>query len=399
MNNNLSNRINALEESATIAMAQKARELKAQGIDVISLSLGEPDFKTPTHIQKAAKDAIDSGNFFAYPPVPGYPELRKGIADKLKKENNIDCKPENIIVSNGAKHSIANIFMALINPGDEVIVYAPYWVSYVELIKLAEGTPIIIEGTIDQDFKAPIEALKKAITPKTKAIIYSSPSNPTGSVFTKAELQEIADVVLQHENIYVIADEIYEYINFEGEHVSIAALPGMFDRTIVVNGFSKGHAMTGWRVGYICSPLWIAKACDKMQGQFTSGVCSIAQRAAIEAISGDQEPTRKMVETYKRRRQLVLDGLNQIPGIKSNKPGGAFYVFPDISHFFGKSDGESTIQTAEDFAMYLLNKAHVSVVTGDAFGAPNCIRLSYAASDENLKEALVRIKNALANLK
>ncbi len=399
MNNNLSNRINALEESATIAMAQKARELKAQGIDVISLSLGEPDFKTPAHIQKAAKDAIDSGNFFAYPPVPGYPELRKGIADKLKKENNIDCKPENIVVSNGAKHSIANIFMALINPGDEVIVYAPYWVSYVELIKLAEGTPVIIEGTLDQDFKAPIEALKKAITPKTKAIIYSSPSNPTGSVFTKAELQEIADVVLQHENIYVIADEIYEYINFEGEHVSIAALPGMFDRTIVVNGFSKGHAMTGWRVGYICAPLWISKACDKMQGQFTSGVCSIAQRAAIEAITGDQEPTRKMVETYKRRRQLVLDGLSQIPGIKSNKPGGAFYVFPDISHFFGKSDGESTINTAEDFAMYLLNKAHVSVVTGDAFGAPNCIRLSYAASDENLKEALLRIKNALANLK
>lgn len=399
MENNLSNRIKALEESATIAMAQKARELKAQGIDVISLSLGEPDFKTPLHIQKAAKDAIDSGNFFAYPPVPGYPELRKGIADKLKKENNIDCTPEHIVVSNGAKHSIANIFMALINPGDEVIVYAPYWVSYVELIKLAEGVPVIIEGTLEQDFKAPVEALKKAITPKTKAIIYSSPSNPTGSVFTKEELQEIADVVLQHENIFVISDEIYEYINFSGEHVSIASLPGMFDRTIVVNGFSKGHAMTGWRVGYICAPLWISKACNKMQGQFTSGVNSIAQRAAIEAITGDQEPTRKMAETYKKRRQLVLDGLSQIPGIKSNEPGGAFYVFPDISSFFGKSDGESTINTAEDFAMYLLNKAHVSVVTGDAFGAPNCIRISYAASDENLKEALERIKNALANLK
>lgn len=399
MENNLSNRINALEESATIAMAQKARELKAQGIDVISLSLGEPDFKTPVHIQKAAKDAIDSGNFFAYPPVPGYPELRKGIADKLKKENNIDCTPENIVVSNGAKHSIANIFMAMINPGDEVIVYAPYWVSYVELIKLAEGVPVIIEGTLEQDFKAPVEALKNAISPKTKAIIYSSPSNPTGSVFTKQELQEIADVVLQHENLFVISDEIYEYITFEGEHVSIASLPGMFDRTIVVNGFSKGHAMTGWRVGYICAPLWISKACNKMQGQFTSGVNSIAQRAAIEAINGDQEPTRKMAATYKARRQLVLDGLNQIPGIKSNKPGGAFYVFPDISYFFGKSDGDSTINTAEDFAMFLLNKAHVSVVTGDAFGAPNCIRISYAASDEHLKEALVRINKALATLK
>lgn len=399
MENNLSNRINALEESATIAMAQKARELKAQGIDVISLSLGEPDFKTPAHIQKAAKDAIDSGNFFAYPPVPGYPELRKGIADKLKKENNLDYAPENIVVSNGAKHSIANVFMALINPGDEVVVYAPYWVSYVELIKLAEGVPVIIEGTLEQDFKAPAEALKKAITPKTKAIIYSSPSNPTGSVFTKQELQAIADVVLQHENIFVISDEIYEYITFEGEHVSIASLPGMLDRTIVVNGFSKGHAMTGWRVGYIAAPLWISKACNKMQGQFTSGVSSIAQRAAIEAITGDQEPTRKMAETYKKRRKLVLDGLSDIPGIKSNKPGGAFYVFPDISDFFGKSDGELTINTADDFAMFLLNKAHVSVVTGAAFGAPNCVRISYAASDENLKEALQRIKKALANLK
>ncbi len=399
MENVLSNRINALEESATIAMAQKARELKSQGIDVISLSLGEPDFKTPEHIQKAAKDAIDSGKFFSYPPVPGYPELREGIADKLKKENKIDCKPENIVVSNGAKHSIANVFMAMINPGDEVIVYAPYWVSYVELIKLAEGIPVIIEGTLEQDFKAPVEALKKAITPKTKAIIFSSPSNPTGSVFSKEELEEIAEVVLQHKDLYVISDEIYEYINFFGEHVSIASLPGMFERTIVVNGFSKGHAMTGWRVGYICAPLWMAKACNKMQGQFTSGVCSIAQRAAIEAITGDQEPTRKMAETYKRRRQLVLDGLKEIPGIKSNSPGGAFYVFPDISYFFGKSDGENTINSAEDLAMYLLNNAHVSVVTGDAFGAPNCIRISYAASDDHLKEALQRLKTTLAKLK
>jgi len=399
MENNLSNRINALEESATIAMAQKARELKSQGIDVISLSLGEPDFKTPEHIQKAAKEAIDSGKFFAYPPVPGYPELRKGIADKLKKENNIDCTHDNIIVSNGAKHSIANVFMALINPGDEVIVYTPYWVSYVELIKLAEGVPVVIKGTLEQDFKAPVEELRKAITPKTKAIIYSSPSNPTGSVFTKNELQEIADEVLKHENIYVISDEIYEYINFFGEHVSIASIPGMFERTIVVNGFSKGYAMTGWRVGYICAPLWIAKACNKMQGQFTSGVCSIAQRAAIEAISGDQEPTKRMAEIYKKRRQLVLEGLDQIPGVKANQPGGAFYVFPDVSYFFGKSDGETTVENASDLALYILNKAHVSVVTGDAFGAPNCIRISYAASDENLREALSRLKNTLAKLK
>ena len=399
MENVLSNRINALEESATIAMAQKARELKSQGIDVISLSLGEPDFKTPEHIQKAAKDAIDSGKYFSYPPVPGYPELREGIADKLKKENKIDCKAENIIVSNGAKHSLANIFMAMINPGDEVIVYAPYWVSYVELIKLAEGVPVIIDGTIEQDFKAPVELLKRAITPKTKAIIYSSPSNPTGSVFTRGELQEIADVVLQYENIFVISDEIYEYINFVGEHVSIASLPGMLDRTIVVNGFSKGYAMTGWRVGYICAPLWLAKACNKMQGQFTSGICTITQRAAIEAINGDQGPTREMAEAYKKRRQLVLDGLMQIPGVKTNSPGGAFYVFPDISYFFGKSADGNTIHNAEDLAMYLLNFAHVSVVTGDAFGAPNCIRISYAASDENLVEALKRLKETLAKLK
>ncbi len=399
MENVLSNRINALEESATIAMAQKARELKSQGIDVISLSLGEPDFKTPEHIQKAAKDAIDSGKYFSYPPVPGFPELREGIADKLKKENKIDCKPENIVVSNGAKHSLANIFMAMINPGDEVIVYAPYWVSYVELIKLAEGVPVIIEGTIEQDFKAPVEELKKAITPKTKAIIYSSPSNPTGSVFSKEELQEIADVVLQHEDIYVISDEIYEYINFVGEHVSIAAIPGMLDRTIVVNGFSKGYAMTGWRVGYICAPLWLAKACNKMQGQFTSGICSITQRAAIEAINGDKEPTKVMAETYKRRRQFVLEGLQEIPGIKTNSPGGAFYVFPDISEFFGKSDGENTINNASELALYILNNAHVSVVTGEAFGAPDCIRISYAASDENLVEALKRLKNTLAKLK
>ncbi|MCC5932572.1 MAG: pyridoxal phosphate-dependent aminotransferase [Cyclobacteriaceae bacterium] len=398
MNKLLSNRINALEESATIAMAQKARELKSKGFDVISLSLGEPDFKTPEHVQKAAKDAIDAGTYFAYPPVPGYPELRKAIAEKFNKENGIPYGPEHIVVSNGAKHSLANVLMCLLNPGDEVVIYAPYWVSYVELVRLAEGVPVIIEGSLDQDFKAPAELLEKAITPKTKAIMYSSPCNPTGAVFSRGELEAIADVVKKHENIFVIADEIYEYINFTGEHISIATMPGMFDKTITVNGFSKGHAMTGWRVGYIGAPVWIAKACDKMQGQFTSGVCSIAQRAALEAVTGDMEPTRKMAETYKRRCKLVLDLLSEIPGIKANVPEGAFYVFPDVSHFFGKKDGEITISNANDFCMYILNNAYVSLVDGEAFGAPNCVRLSYAASDENLQEALSRLKAQLAKL-
>ncbi|MGF1638137.1 MAG: pyridoxal phosphate-dependent aminotransferase [Cyclobacteriaceae bacterium] len=398
MNHLLSNRINALEESATIAMAQKAREFKSRGIDVISLSLGEPDFKTPQHVQKAAKDAIDAGTFFTYPPVPGYPELRKAIAEKLNTENNIPYGPEHIVVSNGAKHSLANILMCLLNPGDEVIIYSPFWVSYVELVRLAEGTPVIIQGTIEQDFKAPVSELEKAITSKTKAIMYSSPCNPTGAVFSRTELEAIAEVVKKHENIFVIADEIYEYINFTGEHVSMASLPDMFEKTVTVNGFSKGHAMTGWRVGYIGAPTWIAKACDKMQGQFTSGVCSIAQRAALEAITGDKEPTKLMGETYKRRCKLVLDLLAEIPGVKANVPEGAFYVFPDVSYFFGKSDGEVTIKNANDLCMYILNNAHVSLVDGDAFGAPNCVRLSYAASDENLKEALKRMKEHLAKL-
>jgi aspartate aminotransferase len=398
MNKLLSNRINALEESATIAMAQKARELKSKGFDVISLSLGEPDFKTPEHVQKAAKNAIDAGTYFAYPPVPGYPELRKAIAEKLNKENGIPYAPEHIVVSNGAKHSLANVLMCLLNPGDEVVIYAPYWVSYVELVRLAEGVPVIIEGGLDQDFKAPAELLENAITPKTKAIMYSSPCNPTGAVFSRNELEAIAEVVKKHDNIYVIADEIYEYINFTGEHVSIATIPGMFEKTITVNGFSKGHAMTGWRVGYIGAPAWIAKACDKMQGQFTSGVCSIAQRAALEAVTGDMGPTRKMAETYKRRCKLVLDLLAEIPGIKANVPEGAFYVFPDVSYYFGKKDGDISISNANDFCMYILNNAHVSLVDGAAFGAPNCVRLSYAASDDNLREALRRIKAQLEKL-
>ncbi len=396
---NLSNRINALAESATIAMAQKAREFKSRGINIISLSLGEPDFKTPKHVQEAAKQAIDEGLYFSYPPVPGYPELRKGIAEKLQNENGLTCTENNIIVSGGAKHSISNIFLTIINPGDEVIIYTPYWVSYVDMVKLAEGVPVFIKGDIEQDFKATAEQLEAAITDKTKAIIYSSPCNPSGAVFSKEELQGIANVVLNHENIMVIADEIYEYINFSGEHVSIGAFPGMSERTITVNGFSKGHAMTGWRVGYICAPKWLTKAVNKLQGQTTSGICSIAQRAAIAAVKGDMEPTREMAAAYKRRRQLVLGLLKEIPGIKSNEPEGAVYVFPDISAYFGKSDGQSTINDAGDLALYILSKAHVSVVGGGAFGSPNCIRISYAASDENLISALSQIKEALALLK
>lgn len=394
----LSNRINALAESATITMAKKAREFRAKGIDVISLSLGEPDFKTPKHVQEAAKQAIDEGLYFSYPPIPGYPELRKAIAEKLQKENGIKCTDANVMVSGGAKHSISNVFLTLLNPGDEVIIYAPYWVSYIDMVKLAEGVPVIIEGEIDQNFKASAAQLEAAITDNTKAIIYSSPCNPSGAVFNKDELQAIADIVKKYDNIMVIADEIYEYINFSGKHLSIASFPGMAEKTVTVNGFSKGYAMTGWRVGYICAPQWLVMAVNKLQGQTTSGICSIAQRAAIAAISGDQSPTVEMADAYRRRRKLVLDLLSEIPGVKGNEPEGAFYVFPDISSFFGKSDGETTVKDANDLALYLLNAAHVSVVSGAPFGSPNCIRLSYAASDEDLKTALGKIKKALANL-
>jgi len=399
MNNLLSNRVNALAESATMAMAQKARDFKAKGINVISLSLGEPDFKTPEHIRDAAKKAIDEGAWFAYPPVPGYPELRKGIAEKLKSENNINCTENNILVSAGAKHSISNVFLATLNPGDEVIIFSPYWVSYADMVILAEGTPVFIHAGIEKDFKATAAQLEKAITKKTKAIIYSSPCNPSGAVFSKEELKAIADVILKHENIMVIADEIYEYINFSGEHVSMAAFPGMFDRTVTVNGFSKGHAMTGWRVGYICAPEWLVKAINKLQGQTTSGINTIAQRAALAAINGEQGPTKEMAAAYKRRRELVLNMIADIPGVKCNKPGGAFYVFPDISSFFGKTDGEMTIKDSDDMALYILSAAAVSTVGGTSFGEPNCIRISYAASDENLKSALTQIKAALAKLK
>lgn len=388
-----------MEESATLAMAKKARELKSQGIDIISLSLGEPDFKTPKHIQEAAKAAIDEGKYFSYPPVAGYQDLREAIAKKLREENGIEkAKAENIVVSTGAKHSIANVFMCTINEGDEVVIFSPYWVSYAEIIKLAGGIPVLIEGTLENNFKATAAQLEAAITPKTKSVIYSSPCNPTGSVFSKEELEAIAAVVLKHENLMVIADEIYELINFVGKNYSIASFPGMFERTITVNGFSKGYAMTGWRVGYICAPLEIAKACEKMQGQFTSGGTGIAQRAALAGITGDQGPSKEMAEAYFRRRELVMGLLKEIPGIKTHVPEGAFYFFPDVTAFFGKSASGHTVKDADDLCLYLLDVAHVSLVTGAAFGAPSCIRLSYAASDEELVEALKRMKKALGDL-
>jgi aspartate aminotransferase len=397
--NKLSNRIEAIEESATLAMAAKAREYKQKGVDVISLSLGEPDFKTPIHICEAAKKAIDDGKYFAYPPVAGYQDLREAIAAKYQKENNVAYKAENIVVSNGAKQSISNAMLALLNPGDECIVFSPYWVSYDALVRLTEATPVIVKGGLENDFKVTAAQLEAAITPKTKMMIFSSPCNPTGSVFSKKELEAIAQVVLRHPGIIVIADEIYEHINFSGEQVSLASFPGMFDRTITVNGFAKGYAMTGWRVGYIAAPKWIADGCNKVQGQVTSANCSIAQRAALAAISGDIAPTNAMVEEYRKRRDIVYKLLKEIPGVKANYPEGAFYFFPDVSYYFGKSDGTKTIQDGDDFCFYMLEKGHVSLVPGGAFGDEKCVRLSYAASEKDLQEALRRMKETLAPFK
>jgi aspartate aminotransferase len=395
----LSNRIEAIQESATLAMAAKAREFKSKGIDVINLSLGEPDFKTPQHICEAAKKAIDEGKYFAYPPVAGYQDFREALAAKYQKENNVPYKAENIVVSNGAKQSIANAMLALLNPSDEVIVFSPYWVSYDALVRLTEATPVIVKGGIENDFKVTAQQLEKAITPKTKALIFSSPCNPTGSVFSREELEALAAVLRSHPHIIVIADEIYEHINFTGEQVSIASLPGMFERTITVNGFAKGYAMTGWRVGYIAAPKWIADGCNKVQGQITSANCSIAQRAALAAITGDQAPTHKMVEEYRKRRDIVYNLLKEIPGVKANYPEGAFYFFPDVSAYYGKSDGTTTINNGDDFCLYMLEKGHVSLVPGGAFGDENCIRLSYAASEKDLVEALKRMKKTLEVLK
>jgi aspartate aminotransferase len=396
--NHLSNRINAIEESATLAMAAKAREYKNRGIDVINLSLGEPDFKTPQHICDAAKKAIDDGKYFSYPPVAGYQDLREAIAAKYQKENKVPYKAENIVVSNGAKQSIANVMLALLNPGDEVIVFAPYWVSYDALVRLTEATPVIINGTLENDFKVTAQQVEQAITKKTKAIIFSSPCNPTGSVFSKKELEAIAAVVLSHENLLIIADEIYEHINFTGDQTSMASLPGMFDRTITVNGFAKGFAMTGWRVGYIAAPKWIADGSNKVQGQITSANCSISQRGALAAITGDLAPTNMMVTEYHKRRDIVYKLLKEIPGVKANYPQGAFYFFPDVSFYLGKKDGDTIIKNADDFCFFMLDKGHVSLVPGGAFGDEKCVRLSYAASERDLVEAMSRMKNALASL-
>ncbi|MGW8121570.1 pyridoxal phosphate-dependent aminotransferase [Roseivirga echinicomitans] len=394
----VSDRVKNMAESATLAMAAKARELKEKGLNIISLSLGEPDFKTPKHIQEGAKAAIDEGKYFGYPPVEGYLDLRQAISKKFKNENNLTYAPEQIVVSNGAKQSIANVFLALINDGDEVVVFSPFWVSYSSLIELAGGVPVYVKGSIDTDFKVTPEQLAQAITPKTKAIIYSSPCNPTGSVFTLEELTAIAEVVKKHKDIIVVADEIYEHINYTGAHASIGAVEGMIDRTVTINGMAKGFAMTGWRVGYMGAPLWLAKACNKIQGQITSANCSIAQRATLTALTTDLGPTVEMSKEYLRRRDIVKSLLDEVPGFKTNLPTGAFYFFPDVTALFGKTDGQVTINNADDLSLYLLDKAQVSVVTGDAFGDANCIRLSYAASEEDLREAITRIKAVVSKL-
>jgi aspartate aminotransferase len=394
----LSDRINNLAESQTLAMAKKSRELQAQGKDIISLSIGEPDFNTPEFIKEAAKKAIDN-NVTRYTPVPGILEVRKAISEKFKRDNNLTYTPEQVVVSTGAKQSIANVILSLVNPGEEVIVPIPYWVSYIETIKLAEGIPVTIPTTVESNFKITPEQLKKAITSKTKLMVFSTPCNPSGSVYSKDELKALADVIIQYPDLYVISDEIYEYINFVGKHESLAQFDFIYDRVITVNGVSKGYAMTGWRIGYIGAPKWIADACEKMQGQFTSGTCSIAQMAAMEGIKANPSVTFEMRDAFKKRRDLVLGLLKEIPGMKTNIPDGAFYIFPDISYYFGKSYGNYKIKNSNDLSMFLLEEGNVALVSGDAFGDDNCIRFSYATSEDKLIESVRRVKEALAKLK
>ena len=393
----LSERLNRLAPSATLAMSQKSSEMKAQGIDVINLSVGEPDFNTPDHIKTAAKEAIDE-NYSKYSPVPGYPDLRKAIVDKLHRENQLDYEVAEILVSNGAKQSVCNTLMALVDEGDEVIIPAPYWVSYPQMVKLAGGNPTIVKTGFAQNFKISPTQLEAAITPKTKVIILCSPSNPTGSVYSQSELEGLAHVILKHEDLYVIADEIYEHINYVGKHESIAQFPGMKERTIIVNGISKAYAMTGWRIGYIAAPEWIVKGCNKLQGQYTSGPCSISQRAAIAAYTQSQACVEEMRQAFKRRRDLIVKLAKDIHGLEVIEPKGAFYLFPKCNYFFGKSTDGYYIKNSTDLSMYLLEKAHVATVGGDAFGEPNCLRMSYATSDENIQDAFRRIKNALEQL-
>ena len=396
--NQLSDRLNRLATSATLAMSQKSSELKAQGVDVINLSVGEPDFDTPDHIKEAAKKAIDE-NYTRYTPVPGYPALRKAICAKLKNENGLDFTPNQISVGNGAKQSVCNTVMALVNPGEEVIVPAPYWVSYPEMVKMADGTPVIVRAGIDQDFKITPAQLEATITPKTKALILCSPSNPTGSVYTKEELAGLAAVLAKHPQVYVIADEIYEHINYVGKHESIAQFEEIRDRVLIINGVSKAYAMTGWRIGYVAGPEWIVKGVNKLQGQYTSGPGSISQKAAEAAYTGDQSCVEKMRQSFERRRNLIVKLAKEIPGFEVNNPQGAFYLFPKCDFFYGKSAGDRKINNADDLAMYLLEVGHVACVGGTSFGSPECIRMSYATSDENIVESMRRIKEALAQLK
>lgn len=393
----LSARINSLSPSATIAMNQKGRELKDKGVDVINLSVGEPDFMTPEHIREAAKKAVD-GPWHHYAPVAGYPDLLKAIVDKFKRENNLDYKPSNIMVSVGAKHSLANVMICLIDKGEEVIVPAPYWVSYAEQVKIAEGVNVILDTTVEDEFKISPRQLEAAITPNTKALLLCSPSNPTGSVYSREELKGLAEVLEKHPDVFVIADEIYEHINFVGGHESIAQFEKIRDRVIIINGVSKGYAMTGWRIGYMAGPEWLVKACSKLQGQMTSGANSIAMRASLEALTGDQSCVTEMRDAFLRRRDLILKHVNSIEGVKCATPGGAFYVFPDMSTYLGKSVDGRKIETDMDLCIYLLEVGHIATVPGSAFGAEGCVRISYANSDENLEKAMERLKKALAAL-
>lgn len=394
----LSNRLNRLAPSATLAMSQKSSEMKAQGIDVINMSVGEPDFNTPDHIKEAAKKAIDE-NYSRYSPVPGYPELRKAIVAKLKNENGLEYGINEILVSNGAKQSVCNTVMALCNDGDEVIIPAPYWVSYPQMAKLAGAEPVIVNAGFEQNFKMTPEQLEAAITPKTRMLILCSPSNPTGSVYSQEELDALAKVILSHEELYVLADEIYEHINYVGKHASIAKAEGMRERTIIVNGVSKAYAMTGWRIGYIAAPEWIVKGCNKLQGQYTSGPCSVSQKAAEAAYTMDQTCVETMRQAFQRRRDLIVELAKDIPGLEVNVPQGAFYLFPKCSSFYGKACGDRVINNSNDLAMFLLEEGHVATVGGDAFGDPECFRMSYATSDDNIREAMKRIKETLAKLK
>ena len=393
----LSDRLQRLAPSATLAMSQKSSEMKAQGIDVINMSVGEPDFNTPDHIKEAAKQAIEN-NFSRYSPVPGYPDLRKAIVEKLKNENGLEFTVNEILVSNGAKQSVCNAVMALVNDGDEVIIPAPYWVSYPQMAKLAGGIPVYINAGFEQDFKITPQQLEDAITEKTKMLILCSPSNPTGSVYSAEELKGLAEVILKHDDLYVLADEIYEHINYTGSHASIAAVEGMRERTIIINGVSKAYAMTGWRIGFMAAPEWIVKGCNKLQGQYTSGPCSVSQKAALEAYIASQACVEEMRVAFERRRDLIVELAKDIPGLEVNVPQGAFYLFPKCSAFYGKTDGEHVINNSSDLAMYLLEVGHVATVGGDAFGDPDCFRMSYATSDDNIREALRRIKDCLSKL-